>query len=101
MIKIDGGSVPTCANTEDHMPMSPLAARQAADVVDMAQTILVIECLLAAQAMDLRGIDPAPLLLSLYRAIRGAVPVMVEDRVLGDDLAAVRQVVTDYAQTLH
>ena len=51
--------------------------------------------------MDLRGIDPAPLLLSLYRAIRGAVPVMVEDRVLGDDLAAVRQVVTDYAQTLH
>ena len=93
-------SIPTCANTEDHVPMSPLAARRAADVVDMAQTVLAIECLLAAQAMDLRGIDPAPLLAPLYRAIRGAVSVMVEDRVVGDDLAAVRGVVTNYAQTL-
>ncbi|QIE45664.1 aromatic amino acid lyase [Pseudohalocynthiibacter aestuariivivens] len=94
-------SVPTCANTEDHVPMSPLAARRAGDVVDIAQTIVAIECLLAAQAMDLRGIDPAPLLAPVYRTVRDAVPMMVEDRVLGDDLAAARAAVTDYAQTLH
>ena len=71
MVRIDDRSVPTCANTEDHVRMSPLVARGAADVVDMAQTLLATECLLAAQAMDLRGIDPAPLLVPLYRAIRG------------------------------
>jgi histidine ammonia-lyase len=83
-------SIPTCANTEDHVPMSPLAARRAAFAVDQALTVVAIEALLAAQALDIRGLAPAPALRPLYQAIRARVPVMVEDRVIGPDIAATR-----------
>lgn len=82
-------SVPTCANTEDHVPMAPLAARRAAFVIDTAAQVVAIEALLAAQAMDLRGLEPAPALAVLYDAIRARVPTMVSDREIGPDIAAV------------
>jgi len=85
-------SVPTCINTEDHVPMAPLAARRAAFTVETGWTVLAIEALVAAQAIDLRGLEPAPALRPLYAAIRAAVPAMVADRVMGADIAAVREV---------
>ncbi|QDO96291.1 histidine ammonia-lyase [Ferrovibrio terrae] len=88
-------SVPTCANTEDHVPMSPLAAERAAFAVDTAATIVAIEALLAAQAYDLRGLTPAPALRPLYEAIRTHVPAMVEDREMGNDIIAVRAALTE------
>jgi histidine ammonia-lyase len=86
-------SVPTCANTEDHVPMAPIAARRAAFACAAAADVVAIELLLACQALDLRKIAPAPALAPAYRAIRAHVPVMVEDRVLADDIAAVRALV--------
>jgi histidine ammonia-lyase len=83
-------SVPTCANTEDHVPMAPLSARRAAFCVETAWTVVAIEALLAAQAIDLRGIKPAPALRPLYQAIRETVPTMKEDREMGDDILAVK-----------
>ncbi|MCB9959519.1 MAG: aromatic amino acid lyase [Rhodospirillaceae bacterium] len=85
-------SVPTCANTEDHVPMAPLAARRAAQAVALAREVVAVEALLAAQAMDLRGLTPAPALRPLMAAIRNAVPTMVTDRVMADDIAAVAAV---------
>ena len=82
-------SVPTCANTEDHVPMAPLAARRAALAVELAHQIVAIEALLACQAIDLRGLSPAPALSSLYDAVRARVPVMVADRVVAQDISAV------------
>lgn len=82
-------SVPTCANTEDHVPMAPLAARRAAFVIDTAAQVVAIEALLAAQAMDLHGLEPAPALAALYDAVRARVPTMVGDREIGLDIAAV------------
>jgi len=93
-------SVPTCANTEDHVPMSPLAAERAAFAVDTAETIVAIEALLAAQAYDLRGLTPAPALLPIYKAIRERVPAMIEDREMGDDIAATRKALAEIGQTL-
>jgi histidine ammonia-lyase len=83
-------SIPTCANTEDHVPMAPLAARRAAFAAETAATVLAIEFLLAAQGVDLRGHAPAPALRPAYAALRGRVPVMVEDRVMAADIAAAR-----------
>jgi histidine ammonia-lyase len=82
-------SLPVCANTEDHASMAPLAARRAASMIALAEQVIAIEALLAAQAVDLRGAPPAPGLRSLHASIRAAVPVMVEDRVLSEDIAAV------------
>ncbi len=83
-------SVPTCANTEDHVPMAPLAAFRCVDLVARAEEVLAIEALLSAQGLDLRGQAPAPGLAPTYEAVRSAAPMMVEDRVLGPDIEAVR-----------
>ena len=85
-------SIPTCANTEDHVPMAPLAARRAAFAAETLGQILAIEFLLAAQAVDLRGHQPAPALRPPYAALRAAVPVMVTDRVISADIAAARSI---------
>ncbi len=90
-------SVPTCANTEDHVPMSPLAAERAAFAVDTAETIVAIEALLAAQAYDLRGLQPAPALRPFYEAIRARVPCMVEDREMSLDIEACRAALHELA----
>jgi histidine ammonia-lyase len=86
-------SIPTCANTEDHVPMSPLAARRATSVLTGAMQVVAIELLLACQAIDLRGIEPAPAMREGYKALRAEVPVMLQDRVVGDDIAAVIELV--------
>ena len=84
-------SIPTCANTEDHVPMSPLAARRARSVVSIATDVVAIELLLAAQGLDLRGIPPAPALREGFQALRARVPAMLQDRPVGDDIAAVSE----------
>ena len=89
-------SIPTCANTEDHVPMAPLAARRAAQAVEGLRQVVAIELLLACQALDLRGLAPAPALGPLYAALRERVPVMVEDRVMSGQIAAAREVLQDF-----
>ncbi|MBV8566083.1 MAG: aromatic amino acid lyase [Methylobacteriaceae bacterium] len=79
-------SVPTCANTEDHVPMAPLSARRLEFVVATAWQAHAIELLLAAQALDLRGVPAAPALRPLVAALRLQVPMMVDDRLMADDI---------------
>ncbi|MCD4686456.1 MAG: aromatic amino acid lyase, partial [Anaerolineae bacterium] len=47
-------SIPSSANREDHVSMSTLAARHAAQVVQNVQTVVAIELLCAFQALELR-----------------------------------------------
>ncbi|QQR91133.1 MAG: aromatic amino acid lyase [Myxococcales bacterium] len=86
-------SVPTCNNTEDHVSMSSLAARQVAWSVSTAEIIIAIELLVAAQACDIRKADLSKALHKVHRLIRSVVPVMVNDRVLADDIDAVLQLI--------
>jgi histidine ammonia-lyase len=54
-------SIPTSANSEDHNAMSTIAARKLRTVLRNAQTVLAIELLVAAQAVEWRvamEIDP-------------------------------------------
>lgn len=89
-------SVPVSNGTEDHASMSAFAARHAAWAIELAEIVIAIELLTAAQALDLRFAalgEPAsaltPLLHDSWRTIRAAVPVLVDDRVLSDDIDAV------------
>lgn len=61
--------------------MAPIAARRAAFAATAADVV----------AVDLRGIAPAPALRPVYEAVRARVPVMVRDRVVADDIAAVAE----------
>jgi histidine ammonia-lyase len=47
-------SIPSSANREDHVSMSTIAARKAAQIVANAQRVVAIELLCAAQALSLR-----------------------------------------------
>lgn len=46
-------SIPTSANSEDHVSMSPIAARHARQVVCNTRNVLAIELITALQALDL------------------------------------------------
>jgi histidine ammonia-lyase len=82
-------SIPTCANTEDHVPMAAHAAQRAWHTVARVRQVVAIELLLAAQAVDLRGHGLPAGLRPLYHGVREQVAVMVRDRVLATDIAAV------------
>lgn len=47
-------SIPSSANREDHVSMSTIAARQAAEIVANTQAVIAIELLCAYQALELR-----------------------------------------------
>ncbi|HEX2831718.1 MAG TPA: histidine ammonia-lyase [Thermoanaerobaculia bacterium] len=67
-------SIPTGANSEDHVSMSTHAARKLRSVLANVQSILGIELLAAAQAIEWRAVfqydpnQPAPRLLDLKHA---------------------------------
>jgi histidine ammonia-lyase len=85
-------SIPTGAGTEDHVSMSAVAARHATWVVDQLELLLAIELLCACQAADLAG-GPPPMLIPIHQRVRAVVPHMIDDRVVGDDIAAVHRLV--------
>jgi histidine ammonia-lyase len=88
-------SIPSSAGREDHVSMGMTAALKARSVVDHVSTVLAIEVLVAAQALDLRK----PLLAGrgvqrAYELVRAHVPSMVEDRELHKDMATVAGLVS-------
>ncbi|MGH7789549.1 MAG: HAL/PAL/TAL family ammonia-lyase [Candidatus Binatia bacterium] len=82
-------SIPTNANNQDVVSMGMLAARHAARVADNAQTIVAIELLCAAQALDLRGADAAGegSRAALAR-VRALTRPLTDDRPLAADIDA-------------
>ena len=61
-------SIPTSANAEDHVSMSAHAARKMRSILFNAETVLAIELLVAAQALDWRigmKLDPTAALPSM------------------------------------
>ncbi len=95
-------TIPTSANTEDHVSMATNAAHHARQVVENVEQIIAIELLAAAQGVDLRREQlPAAQLgagtAAAYAAVRAAAPFLAHDAPLSPMLEAVRQIVTDGA----
>ncbi len=89
-------TIPTSANTEDHVSMGPAAALKVVDILDNLEGILALELLAAAQGLDFRrkvmgeglalGRGTAP----VYALIRQQVPFIEEDTVMYPHIEAVR-----------
>jgi histidine ammonia-lyase len=84
-------SIPSSAGREDHVSMGMTAALKARTVVDQVRTVLAIELMCAAQALDFRrplksgkGVEAA------HAAIRSRVPFLEEDRELHRDISTLR-----------
>ena len=84
-------SIPTSADKEDHVSMSPIAARKFAKVVESLERVLAIELLVALQAMEfLRPLSTSPPLERVRRAFRREVRPWKADRELAPDLEKAR-----------
>ena len=74
-------SIPTSAAKEDHVSMSPIAARKFAAIVENLERVLAIEAIAAFQAMEfLRPLSSSAPIEKLRREFRGAVRPWNRDR---------------------
>ncbi|RJQ35361.1 histidine ammonia-lyase [Candidatus Parcubacteria bacterium] len=84
-------SIPTSANSEDHVSFGTIAARQAREIINNVFDILTMEAMLAAQALDYRGPEHmAEGSRFLFDMIRVRVEVLEDDRILYKDLQALK-----------
>lgn len=93
-------SVSTSASQEDHVSMGMAAARKVRRSIALLETVLAVELLCGAQAVEFHrpmragaGVERA------LRAVRAEVPPLVEDRVLSDDIVVLTGLVRAGALT--
>ncbi|MCK4872340.1 MAG: histidine ammonia-lyase [Phycisphaerales bacterium] len=89
-------SISVSADQEDHVSMGPIAVRKCTEILKNVRTVLAIEMMSAAQAMEFHdGRKPGKGTNIAYEIIRSKVPPLVNDRVLYPDIEAIRQLVED------
>ncbi|MFH1928652.1 MAG: histidine ammonia-lyase [Chloroflexota bacterium] len=93
-------TIPTSANTEDHVSMGPIAARQAREILRNVEYIIAIELLAAAQGIDFRRqIMGEPRRMGkgtgvAYELIRQRVPFLESDAIMYPYIEAVWDLVS-------
>ena len=91
-------SIPSCANQEDHVSMGANAARHCLEILENVRTVIAIELMTAAQAVDQRPEGSSRLgtaTAQVYSEIRQRVTVMVHDRPTSGDM----QILSEFIQT--
>lgn len=88
-------SIPTSANQEDHVSMATNAARHAREIIRNSETVVAIEMLSAAQALDLRppGLRRGKGTEAAHHLIRKNVAVLEEDQSLFNEIRQVTSLV--------
>jgi histidine ammonia-lyase len=86
-------SVPTSGGQEDHVSMGWNACRQLRLAVADLTRVVAIETVCAAEALDLRGMEPGPATRSVLGILRSSIPRMDSDRFLAPDLATAEAMV--------
>jgi histidine ammonia-lyase len=84
-------TIPTSGNQEDHVSMGWTSVRKLREVVANVRSVLAVEILAAAQAIDLRAAVAAPGAASgaAHGAVRAEVAPMDVDREVAGQIAAV------------
>ena len=91
-------SISVSADQEDHVSMGPIAVRKCGEILRNVRTVLAIEMMSAAQAMDFHpGKRPGRGTAIAHDLIREKVPHLEDDRVLYPDIEAIRQLVESNA----
>ncbi|MBI2214922.1 MAG: histidine ammonia-lyase [Acidobacteria bacterium] len=82
-------SIPTSANKEDHVSMGPTAAWKLGRVVENVATVLAIEAMAAAQAIEFRRpLKSSPRVEGAVATLRSKIAHWESDRYLHDDLVS-------------
>lgn len=86
-------SIPTSLGQEDHVSMGATAAVKCLQVLENVETVLAIEMMSAAQAIDFRApLRPGEGPRAAHELVRRAVTHADADRLFGDDIAASLQI---------
>jgi len=95
-------SIPSSANTEDHVSMGSIAIYHLEQVLDNTETIVAIELLSAAQGVDFRrksdNLSDSPLGTGTniaYQMVRQVVPFLEEDVPLAPHIESIRKMIYD------
>ena len=91
-------SIPTSAAKEDHVSMSPIAARKLAAIVENLERVLAIELMTAFQAMEfLRPLASSAPIERVRGAFRRKIRAWNQDRELHTDLESARRFLSSEA----
>jgi len=91
-------SIPTSAMQEDHVSMGWSAARKLRRALDGLRTVLAVELLTAARALDLRApLTPAPATAAAVTRLRERVAGPGPDRHLAPEIFATEQLIREGA----
>ncbi|MCA9563033.1 MAG: histidine ammonia-lyase [Myxococcales bacterium] len=91
-------NIPTCANVEDYNSFGPRSAAKAARALALLQTVVSIELLCAAQALEThRPLRSSPAIEEAHAKIRLVVPAWSGDRPLSDDIASIEALISNGA----
>lgn len=89
-------SIPSSANQEDHVSMGTIASRHGYQIVENVRNVLAIECVIALQAVEFKGVDKlSPKTKAKYDEYRNIVPSITADRQFHKDI----KVVSDYLKS--
>ncbi|MDM8538374.1 aromatic amino acid lyase, partial [Desulfobacterales bacterium HSG17] len=88
-------SIPTSANKEDHVSMGTISARKCREILKNAESVIAIEFLCAAQALDLfTNVKPGEGTLAAYEIIRETIPSLEKDRIIANDIEAMKKIMS-------
>lgn len=91
-------SIPTNNDQEDHVSMGPVAGLKALKVLENARYVLAIELLAAAQGLDLlTPLKTSARLEAAKARLRQAIPMLKQDRFLGEDLEKAAKIIASGA----
>jgi histidine ammonia-lyase len=91
-------SIPTSAGMEDFVSMGVTCAHKARQVLELAQQVIAIELLCAAQMLEFRKpFRPGIGVQQAYELVRARVPMLNQDRVLAGDIALLTKAIKEEA----
>lgn len=91
-------SIPSSANQEDHVSMGTIASRHGYMIVENLRNVLAIECVIALQAVELKGADQlSPKTKAKFDEYRQFVPSITEDRQFHQDIKKVADYLKEQA----
>ncbi len=89
-------SIPTSMGQEDHVSMGSISGRRANQICENVEKIVAIELMCAAQALDFRRpLKTGSVLESVHSEIRKHVKFASEDRIFGDDIEKMVELVQE------
>lgn len=87
-------STPTSANQEDHVSMACHGARRLHEMNENLSGIIAVEAMAGAQGVEMRApLETSPALKTNIAAIRECCAPMGDDRILSDDIDALKNLV--------